>query len=438
MKKFTKILVAAFMVLSLAACSSNKASNDDNNATGKFDLEALQGTEVSIWHTFTNDQLTTLEAIAKEFNETNEYGITVKVESQTYDGFLDTVKNNVYNMTGPDMIINYASAAADYVTDEKVVDLAPYVYDEEIGIPNYKNNKPAGVIAEECGFEDGGMHVLVTQQTGPIFFYNKTLYDELGLKAPTTWDELEANAKKIYEEKNIIGFAIDSITDVTQTLIKQKTDKYIDTEARKIAFNNAETEQIVNFIADGCKDGYFSINPSNGYFSSDMTAGIVGSYIGSVAGLPYVKGKGIFGENDNQELAFAPLPLEGTKWTPAWDRGVIVFDYENEARALASYLFVKYFTSDENSARWNMAMNSISPFLSVQQTASFQEYLNSNAALKALSEQTEFAGVLPTINGSATVRTELQNAVKAVAAGEQTAAEALKECEENSNAALAK
>ena len=83
-----------------------------------------------------------------------------------------------------------------------------------------------------------------------------------------------------------------------------------------------------------------------------------------------------------------------------------------------------------------MAMNSLSPFFAVQERADYQAYLASNEALNALSQQTEFAGVLPTVTGSATVRTELQSAVKTVAAGEATAKEALDELATNSNAAL--
>ena len=71
------------------------------------------------------------------------------------------------------MILNYASAAADYVTDELVVDLSKYINDPEIGIPGYAESKPAGVVAEEFAFEDGQQHIIITQQTGPIFFYNK-------------------------------------------------------------------------------------------------------------------------------------------------------------------------------------------------------------------------------------------------------------------------
>ena len=57
-------------------------------------------------------------------------------------------------------------------------------------------------------------------------------------------------------------------------------------------------------------------------------------------------------------------------------------------------------------------------------------------ALNALAEQMPYSGVLPTVPGSDTVRSELDSAVRTVAAGTATAEEALAEAAENSNNAL--
>ena len=122
------------------------------------------------------------------------------VESQAYSGFLDTVYNAVANGVGPNMIINYASTAADYVKDGLVVDLSKYVFDEEIGMADVYNSLPESIKAETVGFSDGGMYAL-SAVTGPIFFINKTIYDELGLTAPTTWEELAENSRRSMRRK---------------------------------------------------------------------------------------------------------------------------------------------------------------------------------------------------------------------------------------------
>ena len=201
MRKFVALMAAAVMLF--AFCASANAA-----------------TQVTIWHTFTDAQQAALEKFAADFNA-SQSDYEVVVESQAYSGFLDTVYNAVANGVGPNMIINYASTAADYVKDGLVVDLSKYVFDEEIGMADVYNSLPESIKAETVGFSDGGMYALPAVTTGPIFFINKTIYDELGLTAPTTWEELAENSKKIYEAKGVAGFAADSLTDMMQALMMQ-------------------------------------------------------------------------------------------------------------------------------------------------------------------------------------------------------------------------
>ena len=142
----------------------------------------------SLWHTYTDEQQEALEKFAADLNASqDEYEVVV--ESQVRSGFLDSVYQAVANGVGPNIIVDYASTAADYVKDKLVVDLSQYVFDEEIGIADIYNSLPEAIKAETVGFEDGGMYALPAVTTGPSFFINQTIYDELGLKAPTTWEE---------------------------------------------------------------------------------------------------------------------------------------------------------------------------------------------------------------------------------------------------------
>ena len=166
MRKIVALAAAAVMLFALCAGAS-------------------AATKVSIWHTFTDEQQAALEKFAADFNA-SQSDYEVIVESQAYSGFLDSVYNAVANGVGPNIIINYASTAADYVKDGLVVDLSQYVFDAEIGMADVYASLPEAIKAETVGFEDGGMYALPAVTTGPIFFINKTLYDELGLTAPTT------------------------------------------------------------------------------------------------------------------------------------------------------------------------------------------------------------------------------------------------------------
>ena len=131
MRKFVALMAAAVMLF--AFCASANAA-----------------TQVTIWHTFTDAQQAALEKFAADFNA-SQSDYEVVVESQAYSGFLDTVYNAVANGVGPNMIINYASTAADYVKDGLVVDLSKYVFDEEIGMADVYNSLPESIKAETVG-----------------------------------------------------------------------------------------------------------------------------------------------------------------------------------------------------------------------------------------------------------------------------------------------
>ncbi len=209
------------------------------------------------------------------------------MQSQTYSGFVDAVYNAVANGVGPNIIINYSSTAADYIDGELVVDMSQYI-NEEPEMEEIDNSLPEAIHAETAGFIDGGMYALPAVTTGPIFFYNKTIYDEMGFSAPTTWEELAEQAKAIYETYGIPGFAADSLTDLMTMLIMQSGNEYIDMENKCVLFDTESTREWLQWFGDNVQAGYFGLRPTGDYWSDDFNAKLVASYSGSCAGVPYI------------------------------------------------------------------------------------------------------------------------------------------------------
>lgn len=408
MKKNLFVLVlAAVMVFSLAGAAA-----------------AADKVTVTWWHTFTEGQKDTLEAIIAEFNAAHP-DIEVVAESQPLDGFESKVYEAVSNGTGPDIIFNYASLMPEYVDNGLAPDLNKYM------TTDYQSRVSAGVYAEDTAFSDNGLHALAVQTTGPIFFYNKTIFDNLGLECPTTWTEVEEASKKIHAELGIPGFAFDSLTDGFQTLLMQGGGEYVDLENKKVLFNTPEFEASVEWFAKGVKEGYFGLAPTTGnYFSNDMGAKQLASYVGSSAGLPYLN----LGED---ELAAAPMPKTegGVDWVPGWNRSALIFA-SNEAQEKAAVEFIEYFTNPENAARWAESLVAFTPYKDAAELPEYQEFVAGNIALTALGQQLDYAYVLPAFTGANTVRDEIKFLVQKAATGQMSAAEAIEEAVENAEEAM--
>ena len=414
MKKLFAIVLALVFVLSALAFAEGEK------------------TTVTIWHTFTKDQEAYLVKAAADFNALQDK-YYVDVLSQAYSGFTDTVKTAVRSGNGPDIIFNYASEAAEYVDDGLVADLSQYIYADDEFAAAFDDCLPEGVMNGEVqGFADGLIHYLPAYTTGPILYYNKTLYDELNLTVPTTWEEMEANCKIIKEQKGIAGLGFDSLTDCIQALIMEDPDStYINVESKTVGFDTESMKAKIQWIVDCTNNGYFQLQASGNYFSEDFNSGSVASYIGSCAGYPYITPDGF-------EFAMAPMPAQ--TWFPSWNRGPIVFYYQNDARAEGAYEFVKYFISAEVNLGWVKAVNALAPYSWTKELPEYQEYVGQDTpaihALNAVGANLDIAGSLPAVTGASTVRNEIVAAVKNAAFNGMTVEEAWTACVENCNAAL--
>ena len=397
-------------------------------------LPAADKAKAAIWHTFTKGQEEYLAKAVADFNASQEK-YEIELLSQPYDGFLDSVKNSVIAGVGPDIIFNYASEAASYVKGGYLADLSQYIYDEEIGIEGFEGSLVDGVMNGEVkAFEDGGIHYLPAYTTGPIFFYNKTLFDELKIAVPTTWEEMEAAAKTIKEQKGIAALGCDSLTDLVQMFIMETPGAgYIDVANKAVLFDTPEVRAKIQWLVDMVKNGYFLVKSTGNYFSEDFNAGIVASYIGSSAGYPYITpADGKF------EFAMAPVPA--ATWYPSWNRGPIVFYYKDDARAQAAYEFVKYFISADVNAGWVEAVTALAPYSWTKETDAYKAYVAQDTlaaqALNAVAENLDVAGSLPAVEGANVVRNALKAAIEKAALGDMTVDEAWTEAVTVSNAAL--
>ncbi len=389
-------------------------------------------TKVSIWHTFTEGQEAYLQQAVEAFNAQSD-SAQVELLQQPYADFLNNVYNAVVGGIGPDIIFNYASEAAQYVKGGQLADLGQYIYDDELGIEGFDAALTQGVLeGEVLGFEDGLIHYVPAYTTGPILFYNKTLFDELGLDVPTNWAEMEAAARKIHEEKGIAGLGTDSLTDTLQMLIMETDGAgYIDVANKQVLFDTPEVRTKVQWLVDLAREGVFAVKSSGDYFSVDFNSGIIGSYIGSSAGFPYITPDGF-------EFAMAPMPA--ATWYPSWNRGPIVFYYNDDARAQAAYEFIKYFISAEVNAGWAEAVTALAPYGWTRELPAYQEYVGrdtlANQALGGVLANLDKAGSLPAVTGANVVRNAIRDAIIKAASGEMTADEAWTEAVTRSNAAL--
>ena len=416
MKKLIKLMLALTMAAGLAACGSKAPVEEE-------------ATTITIWHTFTEESEKLLEQIADDFEAEHE-NITVDVKGG-YDQktFESVVTDAVTNGVGPNLIFNFATFAKNFDGYDKLISFDDY-WDF-----NYADITSAGIYDEATNFSDGKVHVVPVYTAGPVLFVNKTIYDECGVSIPTTWDEVKTASKTIYEKKGVVGLSIDSLADFAQLLIYQTHQGQIaDLEKNEVIWNDEETLKWVEWWAEGVNEGYFQVaaQGADGYNSGDINSGLIASYIGSSAGIPYLDLSGI-----NGELACARVPMVSeADYENAgliWNRSAIGFK-GTEAQNKAVADFVEYFIG--RNAEWVKVLNANSPYTEVQEDKDYQEFVKSDIALTALEAQTPYSFVAPVFTGSTEMRTQLQELFKGPADPSFDAKTALQNAADKTNAAM--
>jgi len=377
-----------------------------------FSSASAEKVTVVMWHTLTDHHEQVLLAIIDGFN-TMQDDYVVVAQQQPYSEFDAKVMQATRNNAGPDFVSMFPSLAIQYITEGLLVDYAPYINDPDIGIPNFKDNISEGIFGEITQWGEGQVFIFPVTLTGEVLFYNKTLFDELGLQPPQTWSDVEAYSKTIYSEKGIPGFGTDSITDTFQCLIKQAGSGYIDAANLVMDVDRDIAIDKLNWFADGVKAGYFRLVGEDMYFSNPFGSGAVASYIGSSAGVNYVYAA----VGGSFEVGCVPIPQEGpVKYISSWGAGDVCFS-KDEAKARGVYEFLKYFASADVILDWAEGFGSVPVYKDAVATERFQAFAEGNVAIKALAEELDLVGYLDAVLGADAVRNHIDEMVQLVALG---------------------
>ncbi len=420
----------AFSIVSLVLAASMAFVGCSKKATGP-------AVDVEIWHTYNGAQHECLNELAEKFNA-SQTKYNVKVMSQDSSGFANYVYNAVANGIGPSIIFNYGSTAVDYANEGLALDIKPFIEaDAKAGDKSLQkiiDSLPEATKTEVYGFADGGIYYLPGATTGPVFFYNKTIYDSLGLSAPKTWEELARNSKTVYEKKGIPGFYSDGLVDNLQSLIMQNGLGYIDVKNKSVSFCTPKMVEIYQWYADNCKKGYFEFNTVGRYASEDLVNCDVASFSGSCVNDQYIQ------MVNGNELGMAPMisAIGDKAFYTGWNRGPVMFK-RSEAVDKGTYEFIKFFFQPENNAAWTKANSALSPYGTTQELASYKEYLSTlpaTSALPCVQANMKYSGSFPNVTGSAQIRNLIVEYLNSVVDNRMTAEDAVKQLEAACNKAL--
>lgn len=366
-KKLTSLALSAVLMTGLmTGCGSKNNASSEEIVT-----EITEPVEISFWHAMSGDLEKTLENLTNKFMEANP---NIKVNLQNQSTYNDLQQKMTATLASPKDLPTLTQAYPHWMInamqDELLVDLKPYIENETIGSENYNDMLEGFKTASEI---DGKIYGMPFNKSTEVIWYNKTLFDELGLEVPTTFEEFAQVAKTITEKKGIVGAGFDALNNFYTTYLKNKgVDFNSETDV-----TSAESVEAANYYLDGIKEGYFRIAGTDMYLSGPFANETLGMYVGSNAGESFVK-QGVDGKF---EVGVAPYPAESVM-----QQGTDLYMFSNATaeQRTAAFEFLKFLTSTENQITWGVETGYIP---ATHAAISSDEYKNSGSLVSSILEE---------------------------------------------------
>ena len=336
--KFSKILPLALCISLMAGCSNN---NEPDKDTESKDIvtEITEPVEITFWHAMNGDLEKSLQELTDAFMKDNE-NITVTLQNQS--SYADLQQKLASTVASPANLPTLTQSYVDWlygpIQDGLVTNLKPYIENETIAFDNYDDVIPS--LREASAIEDGIYGIPFNKST-EVLYYNKTLLDELGLKAPTNYEELASVSKEIKDKKGITGAGFDVLSTYYTTYLKDKGVVYDD------AFDPTidESMEAIQYYLDGVNDGYFRIAGTDKYLSGPFGSETLGMYIGSNGGESFA----LMAVDDKFEVGVAPSPT-GSSLQQGTD--LFIFDSASMEQKTAAFEYMKYLTTTDSQIKW--------------------------------------------------------------------------------------
>ena len=310
--------------------------------TSNLVTEITEPVEIVFWHAMNGKHEEALTALTTEFTTANP-NITVTLQNQ--GSYADLSQKLTTTAISPKDLPTMTQAYPDWmlnpIADELVLDLKPFIDDATIGFADYEDiNESFRAVTTM----DGKIYGMPFNKSTEVIWYNKTMFEELGLVAPTTYEELVTVSKTIFEKKGIAGAGFDSLSNYYTAFLKNEGIAFDSTTD----VTGEASVKAANYYLDGVKEGYFRIAGTDKYLSGPFAAGQVGMYMGSNAGESYV----VDGVDGKFEIGVARYPAKH-----AMQQGTDIYMFSNSSpeEQTAAYLYMTFLLSTENQITWGIS-----------------------------------------------------------------------------------
>jgi len=398
------------------------------------DVDSLDpsGQTVMFWHQHSTERLEALDAIIEEFNTTNEWGITVQQEYQGgYGDIFQKMLPILSTSSAPNLVVGYQNQAATYAIGDGMTDLTPFVESERWGLTDEEKADffPGFYTADIFPSFDNQRFGFPPNRSMEVMYYNADWLAELAdagaisFDGPPTTPEQFREAACAATNTPFSGALADASlgyklsTDASRFAswtFAFGGDVY-DYDADRYAYDSPEAIEAMTYLQDLFEDGCADFVTERYGDQTDFGQGTLLFTVGSSSGLPYYDSA----VSEGADFAWSVAPLPRTTEDPVmnvYGASVSIPTGHSPEADLATWLFIKHYTSPEAQATWAKASN----YFPVRQSVAdgLSDYFAENEAYATAFDLLPYGTTEPPVPGYDFVRDNVESDMAAIMDGD--------------------
>ena len=415
-----KKVIASLLAAAMAVGAPSAVFAAENAVTEMADASEVDGTTITFWHSMGGVNGEALDTLVKQFNEENEYGITVDAQYQgEYDDSLNKLKSAQIGNMGADLVQVYEIGTRFMIDSGWIVPMQDMIDGDSYDVSQIEPNLAAYYTI------DNELYSMPFNSSTPILYYNKDMFEKAGIsEIPDSLEGIGEIGQQLLDKggageamsMGIYGWFFEQLIS-KQGLEYANNGNGREEAATAVAFDeNGAAKNILTAWKELNDKGFAPIVGKGGDAGlADFSAGKSAITLGSTASL-----KQILQDVDGKfEVGTAYFP----KVTSSDEGGVSIggaslwaLDNQDPKKLRATWEFIKFLISPESQAYWNAQTGYFPVTVAAQNEDTFKQnveaYPQFQTAIDQLHDSApEYAGALLSVfpEARAIVESEIEN-----------------------------
>lgn len=426
-KRIAAAVLAAVMTVGTLAGCGGKTIEEQSSDTGEgvaetemADASEVDGTEITFWHSMGGVNGEAIEALVTEFNEENEYGITVNSQYQgEYDDSLNKLKSAQIGNMGADLVQVYEIGTRFMIESGWIVPMQNMIDADGYDMSEIEPNLAAYYTV------DDQLYSMPFNSSTPIMYYNKDMFEKAGItEVPDSLEAIGEIGGQLFEKggagevmsMSIYGWFFEQFIS-KQGLEYANNGNGREAAATAVAFDeNGAAKNILTAWKNLYDEGYApNVGKGGDAGLADFSAGKSAITLGSTASLKQIL-QDVNGKFEVGTAYFPKVSSDDVGGVSIGGASLWALNNNDPKKLRATWEFVKFLISAESQAYWNAQTGYFPVTTAAQNEAVFQENIETYPQFQTAIDQLhdsapEYAGALLSVfpEARATVESEIEN-----------------------------